>query len=73
MYLSVRQYKELEAIKNDMTDKKAIEKLDSILFSVLGKHKEENKKTALYIAQKRKINKNYARENKRREKTIKNN
>ena len=70
MYLSVRQYKELEAIKNNMmdnkTDKNDIEKLDSILFSVLGKHKEENRKTAVYIAEKRKINKNYARENKRK-------
>ena len=70
MYLSVKQYEELKAIKNNMlikmTDKSDIEKLDSILFSVLGKHKEENKKTALYIAEKRKINKNYARENKRK-------
>lgn len=70
MYLSIKQFNELEAIKNNMvnnkTDKSDIEKLDSILFSILGKHKEENKKTALYIAQKRKINKNYARENKRK-------
>lgn len=70
MYLSIKQFKELEAIKNNMvnnkTDKSDIEKLESVLLSVLGKHKEENKKTALYIAQKRKINKNYARENKRK-------
>lgn len=72
MYLSIEQFKELEAIKNNMvnnkTEKSDIEKFDSVLLSVLGKHQRENKKTALYIAEKRKADKNYARENKRREK-----
>ena len=66
MYLSRKQYNDLMEIKDNMTDKNDIEKLDSILFSVLEKTKKENKKTALYIAEKRKINKNYARENKKK-------
>ena len=66
MYLSRKQYNDLIEIKDNMTDKNDIEKLDSILFSVLEKTKKENKKTALYIAEKRKINKNYARENKKK-------
>ena len=70
MYLSRKQFNDLMEIKNNMVndraDKKVIEKLDSILFSVLEKTKKENKKTALYIAEKRKVNKNYARENKRK-------
>lgn len=61
MYLSISEYKKLEEIKNNMTENKDKILFSSVLAEVLERHKESNKKTSSYIAEKRKADKNYAR------------
>lgn len=61
MYLSISEYKKLEEIKNNMTENKDKIVFSFVLAEVLERHKESNKKTYSYIAEKRKDNKNYAR------------
>ena len=61
MYLSISEYKKLEEIKNNMTENEDKIVFSSVLAEVLERHKESNKKTYSYIAEKRKADKNYAR------------
>lgn len=61
MYLSITEYKKLEEIKNNMTESKEKIVFSSVLAEVLKRHKESNRKTYSYIAEKRKNNRNYAR------------
>lgn len=61
MYISTSEYKKLEEIKNNMAENEDKILFSSVLADVLERHKESNKKTSSYIAEKRKNNKNYAR------------
>lgn len=68
MYLSVEQFKKLEEIKNGMAENENKKIFSSVLADVLARHEKSNNKTALYIAEKRKHDKNYARGKKKLEK-----
>lgn len=68
MYLSTTQFKTLEEIKNGMTENDSKKLFASVLVDVLARHEKSNRKTADYIAEKRKDNKNYARGKKKLEK-----
>ena len=68
MYLSTIQFKTLEEIKNGMAENDSKKLFASVLADVLARHEKSNRKTADYIAEKRKDNKNYARGKKKLEK-----
>lgn len=68
MYLSVKDFKTIEnalkVINYDTLsddDREKVISADCVLMKLIKQRKESNSKIAQYIAEKRKINKNYAR------------